>query len=152
MPARRRSTSSGSAATTSSTRSPTSSPSGSSMSRRPAARSSSPDGRLPELGSVLAVCAHPDDESFGLGAVIGALVDAGTRVSVLSFTHGEASTLHGVDGDLADLRAAELTAAGRILGVTACELLAYPDGGLERQPLDELAARVRQAAGFVGAD
>ena len=33
-----------------------------------------------------------DDESFGLGAALRTWADQGTRVSVLSFTHGEAST------------------------------------------------------------
>jgi LmbE family N-acetylglucosaminyl deacetylase len=36
----------------------------------------------------LAVVAHPDDESFGLGAVLSAFIDSGTRVSVLCFTRG----------------------------------------------------------------
>ncbi|HLI74718.1 MAG TPA: PIG-L family deacetylase, partial [Acidimicrobiales bacterium] len=45
------------------------------------------------LGPALAVVAHPDDESFGLGAVLAALVRSGGDVRVLSFTHGEASTL-----------------------------------------------------------
>ena len=53
--------------------------------------------------SVLAICAHPDDESFGLGAVLSAFVDAGARVSLLCFTRGEASTLH-TTRDLADAR------------------------------------------------
>lgn len=33
---------------------------------------------LPRLARVLGVCAHPDDESFGLGAVLAALAKAGT--------------------------------------------------------------------------
>jgi LmbE family N-acetylglucosaminyl deacetylase len=113
---------------------------------------SAPALMLPRLRSVLAVCAHPDDESFGLGAVISAFIDAGTRVSVLTFTHGEASALHGVDGDLRDIRAGELASAGRILGVTISELLAYPDGGLDVQPLNQLAAHVRRMAGHAAAD
>jgi N-acetylglucosamine malate deacetylase 2 len=100
--------------------------------------------------SLLAVCAHPDDESFGMGAVISAFVDAGTRVAVLSFTHGEASTLHGVAGDLARIRAIEFSAAGRLLRVTGTALLDYPDGGLSAQPMDPLAAHVR--AGVAAAD
>ncbi len=42
---------------------------------------------------MLAVIAHPDDESFGLGAVIDALITAGAIVDVLCLTRGEASTL-----------------------------------------------------------
>ena len=44
-------------------------------------------------------------------AVLAAFATGGAEVSVLCFTHGEASTLHGVDGDLFDLRADELAAA-----------------------------------------
>src|SRR6266571_6027002 len=59
-----------------------------------------PTSRLPGWDGVLAVVAHPDDESFGLGAVLAAFVDAGARVAVLCLTHGELSTVHGVEGDL----------------------------------------------------
>jgi hypothetical protein len=50
-------------------------------------------GPLARARSVLAVYAHPDDETFGLGAALGAFVDAGTAVGGLCLTHGEASTL-----------------------------------------------------------
>lgn len=43
---------------------------------------------LPDWSSLLVVMAHPDDESFGLGAVISAFVAQGTRASVLCFTRG----------------------------------------------------------------
>ena len=85
---------------------------------------------LPSWRQVLAVVAHPDDESFGLGAVVGRFVDAGAQVDVLCFTHGEASTLHGVPGDLATIRETELREAGSLLGVTHTTLLSYPDMGL----------------------
>jgi LmbE family N-acetylglucosaminyl deacetylase len=101
---------------------------------------------------VLAVCAHPDDESFGLGAVLAALATAGSRTAVLCFTHGEASTLHGVAGGLATIRAQELRAAAQVLGVSRVELLDYPDGALTAQPPDDLAAHVQRAAADVGAD
>jgi len=97
------------------------------------------------------VCAHPDDESFGLGAILSTLADTGTRTSALCFTHGEASTLHGVAGDLAAIRADELAAAGAILGVTDLELLDYPDGHLAAQPLDELTGHVTRVARTVDA-
>ncbi|MDO8308702.1 MAG: PIG-L deacetylase family protein [Actinomycetota bacterium] len=85
---------------------------------------------LPEWGSVLAIVAHPDDESFGLGAVLSAFADSGARVHVLCFTRGEASTLHAVTGDLATLRADELRSAAAQLGIVDVRLLAFPDGGL----------------------
>lgn len=58
---------------------------------------------LPATDTALVVIAHPDDESFGLGAVLHALVTAGTPVDVLCFTHGEASTL-GAATDLGKMR------------------------------------------------
>jgi LmbE family N-acetylglucosaminyl deacetylase len=85
-----------------------------------------------------------------MGAVISAFVDAGTRVAVLSFTHGEASTLHGVAGDLGRVRAIEFSAAGRLLRVSRTELLDYPDGDLSAQRIDLLATHVR--AGVAAAD
>jgi hypothetical protein len=66
---------------------------------------------------------------------------------VLCFTRGEASTLHGVPGDLAAVRAAELQAAARALGIGAVTLLGYPDGGLDQVPVGELAGHVVAAAG-----
>ena len=107
---------------------------------------------LPRARSLLAVCAHPDDESFGMGAIIAAFVGAGTAVTVLSFTRGEASTLHGVPGDLAAVRGAEFAAAGRRLGVVRSVLLDYPDRDLSASPLDELAGHVEAAATRAGAD
>lgn len=107
---------------------------------------------LPVWTSVLAVVAHPDDESFGLGAVLAAFADHGAGVSVLCLTHGEASTLHGVPGELAELRAGELAAAADALGVQAVELLDCPDGGLGDVPLLRLAARVSAMATRVAAD
>jgi N-acetylglucosamine malate deacetylase 2 len=107
---------------------------------------------LPRWGGMLAVGAHPDDESFGMGAVLAAFADAGTRIAVLSFTQGEASTLHDGADDLARIRADEFVAAGQMLGVEHAELLAYPDGGLTEHPLDELAEHISDSAGAMGVD
>ena len=107
--------------------------------------------RLPTVRSLLAVCAHPDDESFGLGAALHAFAARGSRVSVLCFTHGEASTL-GEPARLAELRTAELASAARLLGISSTELLDYRDGALREVPLDELSRAVRTAASEVGAE
>jgi LmbE family N-acetylglucosaminyl deacetylase len=76
--------------------------------------------------SVLAVVAHPDDESLGLGAVLESFARAGTSVTVLSLTHGAASTRHGISGDLTQLRAAELRSAASELGVINSILSDHP--------------------------
>ena len=107
---------------------------------------------LPRLARVLAVCAHPDDESFGLGAVLAAMADAGSASSVLCFTHGEASTLGMTTADLGRARADELAAAADVLGATGTELLDYPDGRLADVPLAQLARHVRQQAQLAGSD
>jgi len=107
---------------------------------------------LPAATMVLAVCAHPDDESFGLGGILGAYVAAGTRAAVLCFTAGEASTLGSGSADLAEVRARELAAAGAVLGIAHVELLTYPDGALATIPLIDLAAHVRRLAARFSAD
>lgn len=99
--------------------------------------------------SVLAVVAHPDDESFGLGAVLAAMHKTGASISVMCFTHGEASTLgiEHLDGrDLHALRAAELAAAAQALGVIAVKLLDHPDGQLATVPMEHLSDIVETVA------
>jgi len=107
--------------------------------------------QLPAWRSVLAVVAHPDDESFGLGAVLSAFAQGASDVAVLCLTHGEASTLHGVAGELGDIRAHELAAAAAELGVSGVKLLRYPDGQLSDTSADELAEPVVDLAEQVGA-
>lgn len=109
-------------------------------------------GALPEWRSVLAVVAHPDDESFGLGALLSTFVAAGAEVSVLCFTRGEASTLHGVPGDLARIRELELESAAGLLGVRRALLRDHPDGALEEVDVELLAADAEQVARETAAD
>lgn len=101
------------------------------MTGRKAPESSVEDSALPAWDRVLAVVAHPDDESFGLGAVLDAFVDRGARVSVLCLTEGESSTLGDVD-DLRTVRRRELSEAAQTLGVSGTTLLHHPDGSLPR--------------------
>jgi len=108
---------------------------------------------VPSLwNSVLAVVAHPDDESFGLGAMLDAFIVAGVKVEVLCLTHGEASTLHGAPGDLATLRGAELALAAGLLGVTHTTLHDHPDGALSDVSQTKLAAEVVAAADSAAPD
>ena len=113
----------------------------------PPVRVPAPPGRvLPAWPSVLAVVAHPDDESFGLGAVIDALVTGGAVVHVLCCTHGEASMLNETSADLHHARESELRQAGVELGVASVTLLEYPDGRLAEIEPAEVAAHAATAA------
>jgi LmbE family N-acetylglucosaminyl deacetylase len=100
---------------------------------------------LPGWRHVLVVVAHPDDESFGLGGLVGAFTDTGATVEVLCFTRGEASTL-GYVPDLAVVRAEELAAAGAALGTASTILLDRPDGHLvellDEQLLGDVVAAI----------
>ena len=49
-------------------------------------------------------CAHPDDESFGLGGIISAYVAAGAEVNLVCLTRGEASMLGADRSELAEAR------------------------------------------------
>jgi LmbE family N-acetylglucosaminyl deacetylase len=90
---------------------------------------------------VTVVCAHPDDESFGLGAIITTLADGGARLRLVCFTGGESSTL-GAGPNLAARRARELDCAARTLGIDQVVLSRHPDGALAKVSLDRLAAEI----------
>jgi N-acetylglucosamine malate deacetylase 2 len=119
------------------------------MVRSPAGR---PGRLLPAWPSALAVIAHPDDESFGLGAVIGQLAANGTAVHVLCYTRGEASTVNQTGADLSRVRETELRQAGAELGVASVTLLDYPDGRLAGVPAAELSGHAVGLAARTGAD
>ena len=118
--------------------------------RVPGTRSSDPSVSLPPWHSVLAVVAHPDDESFGLGAVVDAFISGGSRVSVLCLTEGETSTLRA-GTNLARRRREELQAASRELGVRVTTLH-HPDGRLRSMMRHVLAGEVVDEVGAVLAD
>lgn len=101
---------------------------------------------LPTFRRVVAVCAHPDDESFGLGAIIARFVEQDTIVEVICLTRGEVSTLHADDRPLGQLRHAELVAATDELGVERLELADFPDGALADVATEDLQGFIRPIA------
>ncbi len=105
---------------------------------------------LPAFDHVVVVCAHPDDESFGLGAVISTFTEHQTIVDLACLTHGEASTLGADERTLGHLRTVELAAATQELGIRRVEVAAYPDGSLATVPTTRLASFIRPVA--IGAD
>ena len=79
--------------------------------------------------SLLAIFAHPDDESLACGGLMARCAERGARVALLCFTRGE----HGPGPDrerLADARTVELYASARVLGIQDVVLLEHEDGML----------------------
>ena len=113
---------------------------------------SRPGRLLPGWRQVLAVVAHPDDETFGLGALADHLAAGGATVHVLCFTHGEASTLNENHAELHQERARELRQAAAELGVATVTLLDYPDGHLAAAAPAELSGHVTRLALQYGAE
>jgi N-acetylglucosamine malate deacetylase 2 len=103
-------------------------------------------GIPPVWRSVLAVIAHPDDESSGLGPVLDAFMVAGIKVEVVCLTHGQAWRLPGAPGDLAALRGAELASAEDVLGPVRAKMQDCPDGALGEVCQTKLADEVVAAA------
>jgi LmbE family N-acetylglucosaminyl deacetylase len=80
--------------------------------------------------SLLAVFAHPDDESVSCGGLLAWCAELGVQVSLLCLTHGEHGPGAARPEDLRAIRARELQAAADCLGVTTRVLLDYEDGML----------------------
>jgi LmbE family N-acetylglucosaminyl deacetylase len=91
---------------------------------------------IDELGTVLMVWAHPDDETYLAGGLSALLIDAGHRVVCVTATRGEAG---GDD----QVRTMELDQALEVLGVTEHHWLDYPDGGCADVQPGEPVARIR---------
>ena len=88
--------------------------------------------------TLLAVLAHPDDESFGLGGTLALYARRGYRVILLCATRGEAGTvdpeyLRGFNS-VAELRESELRCAAQHLGLHAVHFLGYRDSGMPGMP------------------
>lgn len=103
---------------------------------------------LRELGSILFVGAHPDDEIWAAGGIMAAAVRNGQRVSCLTATRGE----KGVQDEsrwpraqIAQIRTKELEDSLRILGLGSHMWLKYIDGECETVELAEAAGKVRAA-------
>lgn len=99
----------------------------------------------PGFRRVLALAAHPDDESVGAAGTLALLADAGAEVGVLFATDGEAT--RGSRRDQAAtgaLRREEAGVACRVIGAGEVRFLGLGDGLLADR-LDALAAGIGKA-------
>jgi LmbE family N-acetylglucosaminyl deacetylase len=100
---------------------------------------------------LMAVLAHPDDESLGFGGTLATYAAAGVETSLVMATRGEAGRcgehLRGTPGHpgpdaLAVIREGELRAAAAILGIGDTVFLGYRDQELDRADPGEAIARI----------
>ena len=96
--------------------------------------------------TLLAVFAHPDDETFAIGGTLARCHAEGIRTALFTATDGEAGRTTGTPvrdrGEVAQLRRRELLAACGVLGVDRIFTPGFPDGGLSATPADELVGHV----------
>jgi LmbE family N-acetylglucosaminyl deacetylase len=108
--------------------------------------------------TILAVLAHPDDESFGLGGTLALYAQKGYGTYLVCATRGEAGTVDAehLNGfkDTAELRTVELERAAKILGLKDVFFLGYRDSGMpgtgdNRHPQAQINHPIAEVAGRV---
>jgi LmbE family N-acetylglucosaminyl deacetylase len=102
-------------------------------------------GDAADLGTILSLWAHPDDEAYLCGGLMAAAVDAGSRVVCVTATRGELGVTDPVRWPperLAEIREAEMAACLAVLGVSEHHWLGYPDGGCAEVGADAGTASV----------
>ena len=84
--------------------------------------------------SVLAVFAHPDDEGFGCGGTLAALVAGGHRVTLICATNGDVGEISdpalATPETLWQVRQGELREAMDVTGIEDVRFLNYRDSGM----------------------
>ncbi|HEY3717033.1 MAG TPA: PIG-L family deacetylase [Jatrophihabitantaceae bacterium] len=109
-----------------------------------------------DLGTILSIWAHPDDETYGCAGLMAQAVLDGGRVVCVTATRGE---LGSTDPErwppgtqLADVRTKELAACLAELGVTEHIWLDYRDGGCDQVPDEEAIGRLHEIVQAVAPD
>lgn len=110
---------------------------------------------MAELGTILSVWAHPDDETYLAGGTMALAAANRQRVVCVSATYGE----HGTDDPvtwppdrLRRIRRWEAAAAMAVLGVTEHRWLGYTDGSLADLDPGSPVERLRQLIAEVRPD
>ncbi len=98
--------------------------------------------------TLLAVFAHPDDETFRSGGTLALLTHRGVGVQVLTATRGQAGSCGNpqlcAPEELSAMRENELRCACAALGLLPPLLLDYRDGQLAEADPEGLAAQILQ--------
>ena len=86
---------------------------------------------------LLAVLAHPDDETLGLGGTLAKYAAEGVETYLLTATRGERGRFGalgkcGDPSEVGRVRELELRAAAAVLGIREVCVLNYPDGAVDQ--------------------
>ena len=92
------------------------------------------------MNKILVICAHPDDETLGLGGTICSHVEQGDKISVLIFTDGESA--RGKSDSKIKMRQKQAKKAAKELGIEKIEFLNYPDQELDIIALKDLSKKI----------
>ena len=104
---------------------------------------------------LMAILAHPDDESLGIGPTLARYADEGVEISVVTATLGQSGRYKELRrGDpghpgaerLGAIREQELKRAAEALGITRLILLRHMDGALDQM---ESAFAVAEISGWI---
>lgn len=85
--------------------------------------------RIVELGTIVTVWAHPDDETYVAGGLMAIAAHIGQSVSCITATDGDLAPTESERQRVADVRRAELGDALGVLGVTDSVQFGLRDGG-----------------------
>jgi len=99
-----------------------------------------------KIERLLAIFAHPDDESYRAGGALALLARKGAQVWVLCATRGEKGILNLDPEETGQVRQTEMECACRALGIEKPRFLSYQDGTLPQ--VDEEGA-VGQVVGAI---
>jgi LmbE family N-acetylglucosaminyl deacetylase len=108
-----------------------------------------------DLGTVLGIWAHPDDEALLSAGLMAAARDAGQRVVCVTATLGEHGTPDPASWPprrLAAVRAHEIRASLAVLGVSEHHLLGISDGTCAAQPHEAVVRRLKRIVEAVRPD
>jgi LmbE family N-acetylglucosaminyl deacetylase len=101
------------------------------------------------MSCLLAVFAHPDDETFRPGGTLALLARRSVRVHVLTFTRGQAGSCGDpplcTPEELPIVRESELRCACAALGLEPPRLLDYTDGMLAEADPEQITAQITAA-------
>lgn len=102
---------------------------------------------MPAALKLLAILAHPDDESMGMGGTLARYSAEGVETHLVCASRGEAGWFGPEEQNpgperLGQIRTRELENAAQVLGVTGLHFLNYRDGYVSQAAPAEITARI----------